>query len=86
MHYSFNQVIVGNLGKQMVDNMCANIMMDVVNDSIIAVNCCQSSPQITPFLQNDEWNDKHILRQNVILEIKSREYQTLPRYHGSFLS
>lgn len=50
--HSFYQVIVRDLRKQMMNHMRSNIMVNVVNPSIVAIKCRKPSPQITPFLSN----------------------------------
>ena len=54
--HRFYQVIVRDLRKQMVNHMCSNIMVNIVNPSIVAVKCCKPSPKITPFLSNTRQN------------------------------
>ena len=39
-----------NLGEEMMNDMCSNVMMDVVYPTIITVNCCKPSSEVTPFL------------------------------------
>jgi hypothetical protein len=39
-----------DLREQMMDDMSSNIMMDVVDHSIVAIEGCQSTTEITPFL------------------------------------
>jgi hypothetical protein len=48
--YRFNQVVVRNLGKQVMDHVGTNVMMDVVNPTKISVNRGQTSLHIIPFL------------------------------------
>lgn len=43
-------MIVWDLGEKMMDDMSADVMMDVVEDPVIPVNCSQPSPKVTPFL------------------------------------
>lgn len=52
--YRFNQVVVRNLGEQVVDNMSANVMVNVVDPAIISVNSGQASSHVVPllFIQN----------------------------------
>ena len=39
------------LGEQMMENVGADVVMDVVENAIISIKGGQSSPQITPLLQ-----------------------------------
>lgn len=48
--YRLNQMIMWDLGKKMVDNMGSNIVVNVIEPSIITIYRRKSSPQITPFL------------------------------------
>ena len=52
--HRFYQVIVRDLRKQMMNHMCSNIMVNVINPSIVTIKCCKPSPQITPFLSTQE--------------------------------
>jgi hypothetical protein len=48
--YRFYEIVVRDLREQMMDNMCPNIMMDIIEPSIISVNCGQTTSHVIPFL------------------------------------
>ena len=48
--YRFDQVVVRNLGKQVMNHVGTNVMMDVVDPTKISVNCGQTSSHVIPFL------------------------------------
>jgi hypothetical protein len=48
--YSLNEMVMRDLREKVMDNMSSNIMMDVVDQSIVPIKCRQSSTEITPFL------------------------------------
>lgn len=52
--HCFYQVIVWDLRKEMMNHMSSDIMMDVVDPSVVAIKSGQSSPQVTPFLNNQK--------------------------------
>ena len=41
----------GYLWKQVMQHMCADVMVDLVEDAIVPVNGGQASPQVAPLLQ-----------------------------------
>jgi hypothetical protein len=43
-------MVMRDLREQVMDDMSSNIMMDVVDQSIIPIESRQSSTEITPFL------------------------------------
>lgn len=43
----------------MMQHMCANVMVDLVEDAIVSVNGRQASPQVTPLLQTHEYCVTH---------------------------
>jgi hypothetical protein len=43
-------VVVGDLREEMMNHMGPDIMVDVVNPSIVTVKGCKASSQIAPFL------------------------------------
>lgn len=45
------EVVVGHLGEQVVDDMRANVMVDVIEDAVVPVNGGQASPHVVPLLQ-----------------------------------
>jgi len=48
--YRLNEMVMRDLGEEVMDDMSSNVMMDIVDQSIVPVECRQSSTQITPFL------------------------------------
>lgn len=48
--YRLNQMIMWDLWKKMVYNVGSNIMVNVIEPSIITIYRGKSSPQVTPFL------------------------------------
>jgi hypothetical protein len=48
--YSLNEMVMRDLREKVMDNMSSNIMMDVVDQSIVPIKGRQSSTEITPFL------------------------------------
>jgi hypothetical protein len=48
--YSLNEMVMRDLREKVMDNMSSNIMMDVVDQSIVPIKRRQSSTEITPFL------------------------------------
>jgi hypothetical protein len=45
------EVVVGHLGEQVVDDMRANVVVDVIKDAVVPVNGGQASPHVVPLLQ-----------------------------------
>jgi len=43
-------MVMRDLGEKVVDDMSSNVMMDIVDQSIVPIERRQSSTQITPFL------------------------------------
>ncbi len=43
-------MVMRNLGKQMMDHMGANVMVNLVKDAIITVNSAQATTQVAPLL------------------------------------
>lgn len=43
-------MVMRDLGEKMVNDMCPDFVVDVVDPPIVPVHCRQSSPQIAPFL------------------------------------
>lgn len=41
---------MGDLRKEMMNDMGANVMVDTIEYTIITVYCCKPSSQVTPFL------------------------------------
>ena len=67
--YRFNQVVVRNLGKQMMNHVSSNVMMDVVDPTKISVNCGQTSLHVFPFLfQRNNTNICETVRNNIELQ------------------
>ena len=48
--YRLNEMVMRDLGEKVVDDMSSNVMMDIVDQSIVPIERRQSSTQITPFL------------------------------------
>ena len=44
------EVVVGHLWEQVVHNMGADVMVDLVEDAIVPVNGGQSTPEVAPLL------------------------------------
>ena len=44
------KVVVWNLGEQVMDDVCSNVMVNFVEDSEVAVKRGQTSPQVAPLL------------------------------------
>lgn len=43
-------MVVWDLGEEVMYDMRSNVMVDVINPSIVTIKCCKPSSQITPFL------------------------------------
>ena len=48
--YRLNEMVMRDLGEKVVDDMSSNVMMDIVDQSIVPIERRQSSTKITPFL------------------------------------
>ena len=48
--YRLNEMVMRDLGEKVVDDMSSNVMMDIVDQSIVPIESRQSSTKITPFL------------------------------------
>lgn len=35
-----------------MNDMCSNIMVDVIDPSIVTINSCKATPKVAPFLSN----------------------------------
>lgn len=58
-------------------DMRSNIMVNIVNQSVVPINCCKPSPQITPFLiQHNGGNFQHLKRKKAILQ-SSKQTKTI---------
>jgi hypothetical protein len=40
-----------NLGEKVVDDMGANVMVDVVDPPVVPIHRCQATAEVAPFLQ-----------------------------------
>lgn len=45
-------MIVWDLRKEVMNNMGSNVMVDIINPSIVTIKCCKSTSKIAPFLSN----------------------------------
>lgn len=45
-------MIMRNLREKMMDDMGANVMVNVVHPTIVTIHGCKTTPQIIPFLSN----------------------------------
>ncbi|GJN28520.1 hypothetical protein PR202_gb16658 [Eleusine coracana subsp. coracana] len=48
--YSFDEVVVWDLGEEVVDDMGADVMVDLVDPAVIPVNGRQTTTKVAPFL------------------------------------
>ena len=48
----FLEVVVRDRGEQVVDDMCANVMVDVVEDAIVPVQGGEATSQVAPLLSS----------------------------------
>jgi hypothetical protein len=71
--YRFYEIVVRDLREQMMDNMCPNIMMDIIEPSIISVNCGQTTSHVIPFLvlegKHTHHKPAHMPRQTPTSEV-----------------
>lgn len=58
-------MVVRDLRKKMMDHMGSDIMMDVIDQSVITIKCRKSAPQITPFLSKIRKKYQHLERATV---------------------
>ena len=46
------QVVVGYLVEQVVDHVGANVVVNLVKDAIVTVDCGQAAPHVVPLLRS----------------------------------
>jgi hypothetical protein len=50
INYRFDEMVMWDLREKMVDDMSPDVMVDVVEPSVVPVKRCQASAKVAPFL------------------------------------
>ena len=48
--YRLDKMVMRDLREKMMNDMRANVVVYVVDQTVVPIKCCQSSAQIAPFL------------------------------------
>ena len=63
--YGFDEVVVGDLGEEVVHHVRADVMVDVVKHAVVAVDGGQTPPHVIPLLPHQKRGDRSLEGVNI---------------------